>query len=348
MEEGGLEAREGYINSLMAGYSQSGGIVTSSEYMNPLESELSNVLSYSTIDHSSLPSTSTGVPTSVASTSDTPSVSEVTQALNVLQKLFNNKSVLSQLQSQTNAQNAAIPTFFNSSESSSQSGTTGMEPRPNRFPVEPEGVPIATGIPQYSGTVDAHLDTNYLQNSTSSSEVLSKSSDLLDLLTSSHESHASQQLHTDNFMFDDSMNISTQTPPIDFDFDSLLDPAFLDSLASCPSGEEVSPVPVANMTQSWSGHASPYELLQPQQNTQPAVSLEGQGHSSMEQSQQIESTATDTTQNTGGSKRDQMCQTDILPASCCSWKTSDNCCDESCGTCCNCCKCDTESCCKKF
>lgn len=372
MEESTLQARGGN-SSLVSDYSssvQSGVLLpvvadSSSEYMNPFESELSR-LSY---DHSS-----SGVITSM---SDAPSAGEVAQALNVLQKLFNNTSVLSQLHlTQSDTQNVLFNTSQALSQSESSGGMVQRQQLPPLIPsndipfqADPRDVSRSPGLPslhstgiQYSGTVDTQLAPDYLRNS-ATPELGSKPPDLLDLF----EPHTSQQVHTDDFVFDASMNISTQTPPIDFDLDSLLDPAFLESLGSCPTEleDEMTSGSMMMTSETWAhdhqGSHTPHHgslalqqhnsmlTITNQQNQDYPNMEQSQQTQSMEQSQQTQTTAADLTQ---GNKRDQMCQTDILPASCCSWKMNGDCCgaDGDCcsadETCCSCCKCDAGDCCK--
>lgn len=383
IEGSGLEVRVTHSGSSNASGVQSEGLLpimtdsTPSEYMSLFESELSSVLPYNVDDQSSVPSGSSAL--------DAPSVGEVAQALNVLQKLFNNTSVMSQLHlTQSDARSTVMPALFNTGESSSSGTATGSSQGPPlstsdlSFPTDSGdggggGVgtlpTLRSGVVQYSGTVDSHLDSNYLQNPTSS-EIGGGPSDLLDLFT--HEPHASQHIHEDGFAFD--VNISTQTPPIDFDFDSILDPAFLESLGNVPAGE----------TSEYGGHTFSHESFlpgsflprAPSRESPPSGSSFDEGssssHSSSVVSYQTRSTQSvaiesaspskgknpiDSVSPSKGKKRDQMCQTDILPASCCSWKTNGvqttmSCCGdsmpkascESCETCCSCCKCEAGQC----
>lgn len=317
-EECGLEGREGSADvqsgeGLLPGVGDSSG----QEYMNPLESELSSVLPHSVDGHASLMT----IATSLSSAPDAPSVGEVAQALNVLQKLFSNASVLSQL-TQSGPPTATMPAVFSAGESSSRSATESVIEGetlppfvPNALSADHATSPGLAGL-QY---VDTQLDTNdYLQN-LAASELGGKTSDLLDLFASPTQPH---QIHTDDFVFDAGMNISTQTPPIDFDLDSILDPDFLANLSSYPDAD------------STSTHTFPLEFPLP--------------HSDYQSQVESKSTVSDLPVIIKGNKRDQVCQTDILPASCCSWKTNGDCCnpDKPCETCCSCCKCG-QDCCKQ-
>ena len=260
-------------------------VVSRSEYnMNPIESG----------EHSltSLPAP------------DAPSAGEVAQALNVLQRLFNSNytGVLSQLQPAPSDMQGTGTATPHSSHAGAIRGHP-LPPLPNSnmpLPADPGCGEVSTpttltsrGV-QYSGTVDNQLDSNYLQHS-SASEVGTKSSDLF--------THAPQQIDGDG-----GMNISTQTPPIDFDLDSILDPTFLESFSS---SEPVSN-PVAIYTSESSGHTSSGDSFVP-------LSM----HDHNERASQ-ETPAMDTAE-AFPTRCNQICQTDILPASCCSWKTDSSC-----------------------
>lgn len=286
-----LGAREGHNVSVYSQGVQGGGllpVVSRSEYnMNPFESELLSVDEHS----------STSLPPP-----DAPSVGEVAHALNVLQKLFNNKntSVLSQLQlTQSGVQGTAMPPLFSTGESSSHAGVIQGHPMPLQAYPGCVGVspPPPTTTLNSTGVQDSdhQLDSNYLQHS-STSEVGTKSSDVF-----------TQQIGSDGFLFDAGMNISTQTPPIDFDFD----PAFLESLSSSE---------LESVTSECSGHSSSGDSFVPlsmhhhnEQGSQETTAMATAETSPTEGNKE--------TSPTEGNKCDQICQTDILPASCCCWQT---------------------------
>lgn len=331
---------------------------SSSDGASLFDQDLTGTLSYNT----STPSTPNSMSVQ-ASTSDTPSVGEVTQALNVLQKLFSNTSVLSQLQlTQSEDQSATsllpLPTLDIPASQPQVRGMGQGDPVPvleesrsltgvldlpalsnNAVPsnlnlggvMQEQLLPVTSlssvsqsvSEVQYSGTVDSQLDSNnYLQNS-AVGEIENASTDLLGLYT---------QSASESFMFDAGMNISTQTPPIDMDLDLLLDSSFLDSLtgtdAAIPTNSDM-----------------PATMQLPSSFYEKSASEAGRAQDSSSGSEVSKTVLT-------SNKCNQMCQTDILPASCCSWKTDGDCCcgagggDEACESCCKCCQCDSGSCCK--
>ena len=316
-------------------------------------------------------------------TSDAPSLGEVAQALNVLQKLFNNTNILSQLHlTQSDYQNSTLPlslplpTAVESSSSSNgtsslqdqslsvipgrgdeASGNNWLEPggvTPSIPPPPPPHSDIGTPVMPLptlptSGTAnqdkvpllaDEHfnphvntlLDSNYLESSVAS-VLESEPSDLLDLFGSEAQAIPPAQTNTGSLEVD--MNMSTQTPPIDFDLDSLLDPAFLESLSS--NQMEVPHPP------------DQHTFLQPSQSFLQAPqerTIYSNLHESQSQPSRVQAAVPE---SIGSTKRSQECQTDILPDSCCNWKVDGaDCCstDDPCEKCCKCCKCGS-SCCSK-
>lgn len=176
---------------------------------------------------------------------------------------------------------------------------------------------VAPGTMQYSDGMDTPLAPNYLQHpatATTTETQDTAATQVLDLISSSypHPSHLSSG--REDFSFDAAlMNISTQTPPIDIDFELLMDPSFLESLTAGPieggmSGG-VSSDPNAG------GLLEPFGVAEEVKDQVPGA----------EEKEEEEGPS-------GGSRRDQTCQTD-LPASCCSWKMDEDCCG---GGRCNC------------
>lgn len=339
------DVREGQPITLASGYSSS--VNVPEDELLPSSSEYTNLelLPYNVDNH-----TSSYNITTVSSASNAPSAGEVAQALNVLQKLFSNTSVLSQLhltQSDTQQNTTAMPTIFTPEPAPQSEAGTGapeqlLPPLRNdvSFQAGSESMsqvlpPLHSG-PQYSGAVNSQLNSDYL-------DIESRPSNLFDLFT--HETPISQH---NGFNFDVGMNISTQTPPIDIDLDAVLDQDFWDSLTGYSTGETVASSDIY-------GPASSHVQvpLPPHQHGNTSETAGAGQDVGSEPNVMTTSTATSMATSTAtgmaaskGNKRDQTCQTDILPASCCSWKTNVDCCDGDsgcrCEKCCACCKCDTK------
>ncbi len=402
---------EQYLTILLAGTSRQADEllpVVSEPSSDYAVSDVYNNLSYGMDDPQSSASDFTDgnstVPTSTA-----PSAGEVAQALNVLQKLFNNAN-LSQLHlTQSDAQGTplslTLPSLPNSGESSSQStaapslheqllpvllgGTNspyGAE-SVNETPVvplqpvrddaggnnwmehggiasQPQGgaaVPVRFPLPvlstseatiqdraheQFTPHVDGLLDSNYLQSSVSA-VMDSEPSDLLDFFSSSDPQPIPAPTYTANSLEVD-MSMSTQTPPIDFDFDALLDPAFLESI-QMDFHPQAPTTTHSNYTDRTLQQLPSLAVPQVATDVQEKAGYTEYIHE--DQSQPLEASTgiqTAVSKSKEG-KHDQESQTNILPDSCCNWKTDGECCctcEEPCGTCCKCCKCES-ACCSK-
>lgn len=219
-------------------------------------------------------------------------------------------------------------------QSIAQEGMTPALSSSTRSTCEFSSRETTPGEVQYSGTVDGQLGTN------SVSAQIEGEPDFLDLFTN-HKSHVIQHSpHSHGIEFDvNGMNISTQTPPIDIDFDSLLDQSFLDTLA----GNLTDDMTPANFSTYNTPQAAPYGStghgINFGQSQVTSVVIASEGSNTI---------ATSMADENGGNKRDQMCQTNILPASCCSWKMDVGCCngEDGCEMCCKCCKCESGNCCK--
>ena len=312
-----------------------------------------------------------GVPTSL-STVETPSVGEVAQALNTLQKFFNGfssntirelpesmlalpiisnvKSSLSSLPHQeTNPPLPPPPPAFGGhlSESDNYMQNSATETEPDHLldifkngannitlstlPVqEPNPSPPPHSPPPALGGHFSQSD-NYIQNSATKPE----SDHLLDIFKDGADSITAEPMVSTCFDLDASMNISTQTPPIDIDL-SLLDPSFFDSIGS--------EFPLDN-----SGPAGMLDATTMGMVWDNAVEFVGQNVTMHPPSYEVEPSTSQSinfpvTQSSSGTKRDQMCQTEILPASCCNWKseaTGGSCESENC---CKCCQCSSSDC----
>ena len=330
---------------------------SNSGYVHTFDAELSsNTLSFNE---------ETSVAISKSSDVDIPSVGEVAQALTVLQKLFKDSNAMSQLQlalhsEARNSTPTTLPLTITSSNEdppsaqtlhcpqSSQQPTSSQDPP---YPISSQNLPLQDpypgAIPQsfplpalasnempsqniapqeitYSATTSNHLDPNYFKNSAVDAE----STDLLNLLQGSSEISSQSA----EFNFD---SISTQTPPIDFDFNIQLDPLFLENLSMDNTSN-----PVINSTDTPSIISNDFPLPQGRNEFMDV------GHN--------QAYLTNPSENVGnqeidgdvdaGKKQDQECQTDLLPASCCSWKVDGCACEdqEPCNVCCKCCTCGSE------
>ena len=400
----------------------------SSEYLHHrYETELGNVLSSDIQSTAGIGNSSgSGAAGSSASdvsgvtSSDTPSVGEVTQALSVLQKLFNNTNIISQLNSsqsssqQQLSQQLTLPAIGlgesshsgevhtshgeihtsaeTSNHFSTQPGDNTLPPQLDSNFQAPSGIPSQThpanlttplpgvpALPLNSASVLLPLllplsggageggssqpspsvppagqecqteDQPYLQNQPNSTHPVPTQMDaeptgVLDLFgqqMGTMQGHTHSTDAENDPEFDEAlMNISTQTPPIDIDFDMLMDPEFLESIASDPIG--------LNNTSSHEQHPTAVQ-------THPTM-VDSATHTAVHQTPSPSPGAENHQPAVAGGKRDQVCQTDILPASCCSWKVdkdgrgcSVDCCNGCCGAemCCSCCRCSPEDgCCK--
>ena len=254
------------------------------------------------------------------STVETPSVGELAQALNTLQKFFNNVSQ-PQMMPHADSTESVLPLPIISNHEPPLSSLQEPNPPPPR--------------PQQSpSTLAGHISEsgNYLQDSA----IVSEPDHLLDLFKDGTNKITLEPMV--GTCFD---NISTQTPPIDFDL-ALLDPSFFESIDSDFSSlGNTRPVGMLNATtkdmslqdsMSWNsagefGNEAVYPLSS--YEVQPSTH---------------QSTINFSIQSSSGTKKDQMCQTEILPASCCNWKSETDGKGESvaCESCCKCCKCDSE------
>ena len=272
-----------------------------------------------------------------------PSAGEVKQALSVLQKLFNSANALSQLQLVSQAEPQMSGPIFPFLTGSSTEVPV-FTPYPE-VQTSTQNLPLVSVDPHNASSrrnsllpsEEAHcsntqIGSNYLQNPVIDNE----STALLELLNNGAD--VTTQSTDNSFSFDSSMNISTQTPPIDFDLDALLDPSFFDGLSSNPTSNEYSSQALDTNNLSL---YSEMTCVGQNHSTNSTVSVEMQPMVLCSDISGIKSQSSD-------AKRDQMCQTDILPSSCCSWKSEmdGSVTTESCETCCKCCKCDyNNSCC---
>lgn len=290
--------------------------------------------------HASVSGPVAGTPMSLLSDTEAPSVGELAQALNTLQKFFNGAIAVSQIPMMPLTQRTKDvpemvipqplvdePSPAVSNSDLSRSSTPLQEPNPPPLPL-----PLAGHFSE-SG--------NYLQDSAMEPET----ENLLDLFQDGSNGITSEPIVGSCFDLDGSMNMSTQTPPIDIDLDALLDPTFLegigfsssDNACSVSNSGPVSMLNAATVTQqasmSW--------------NNAGQVDLDVAGYPpsscavgrSTSQSMDLL-----VAQRTSGTKRDQICQTEILPASCCNWKSEMEGSGESttCESCCKCCRCDSD------
>lgn len=276
-------------------------------------------------------SMSGSVPMALSSV-ETPSVGEVAQALNTLQKFFNGSNTMSKLQMMPHAESTrelsenVLPLPITEPPQSS------MPPQePNPLPPPPS--PPSTRAGNFSES------DSYLQNSV----VEPEPDHLLDLFKDGTNNNINSETMVGTcFDLDASMNISTQTPPIDIDLDTLLDPSFFENIGSGFSSlgstgavgmlnATTNDIPHNTMTWNNVGEFDHNVAMHPPSSYEVGLSTS-------------QSTVNFPVQSSSGTKRDQMCQTEILPASCCNWKSeADN--GESvekCGSCCKCCKCDSE------
>lgn len=322
-------------------------------------SEFGSTLSYGI--HESQPSGGSGIEPAVTMA---PSLEEVTQALNVLQKVLSNASIQLHL-TQSDLQGNPVPfSPLPTPEQSSSQGTSVTSVQEQTLPVlpgssgvtqgneasivslqtvcnnaggsnwmNPGGVaapplqqqadvmplPLSSsGAPptqdSVSFGVDSLLDTNF-----SGVTLEGDSSDLLNIFNSDPQSipPPPPAMGTSSVDLDFSM-MSTQTPPIDFDFD-LLDQDFLESLSSAqmadiPPTASTLAAPVAAVTSTEIDHTSQQYPSFPQSQERIL------SHELTSTNHQVISGTQTTVSEKKGSMQDQECQTNILPNSCCCWK----------------------------
>ena len=140
--------------------------------------------------------------------------------------------------------------------------------------------------------------------------------------------------------FDFGLTCSTQTPPIDLDLDAVLDLGFLEKIGFSSSDTPVYSVNSDSLSVSTST-VTMDSVLQQVGASWHAGELAATIHPTdqVDDNRPIGSTMS----SAGGKKRDQMCQTEILPASCCTWRSeSDSERNTPCGNCCKCCRCESE------
>ena len=259
-------------------------------------------------------------PSPSSAASSTPSISEVAQALHTLQKYFGGAGSLSI------PFNPEVP-VTNSSSHVADSGALEME-RPYHE-VSSSNSPQAMVTDDATGDVmdniDSYMSRSEARDSLSASaspaprssqidhfgetETYAQTSspnNLLDLLQSTSGPVVAESSMDTSFDLD-ALTCSTQTPPIDLDLDAVLDPKFLEGIG---------------LSSSDSSYPTTFGSLgtTPNSADMAAIQQTSQAVSNTDVATQSENQANTFVLSSCGSKRDQMCQTEILPAACCTWK----------------------------
>ncbi len=341
-----------------------------------------------------------------AAAADTPSINEVAQALNTLQKYFGGSSgsslplAVSNRNNDTNEGSAgtstASPRVMLSAEQSPQSSIgegsfvdsntqhdrvavlalsenvvlssgDAIPPTVTTDEYYQESMivdsivgqlPVAAGSGGYRGfqnptsisaapsSVQTRIETNHYTESNYMASTVATSdnvaANLLDLLqTPSGGGNVSSVANNAADISFGSTCSTTQTPPIDLDLDALLDPGFLEGLGLSSSDSTNCSTNFIHSNPSTSTGLSNSMSLQGSTN----IGVYS-GHSTAVQTAPVSVYDAATSSAPGGSKRDQICQTDILPASCCTWKMENDGewkveCSHSC---CSSCPCGSDNC----
>jgi len=152
----------------------------------------------------------------------------------------------------------------------------------------------------------ASVSTRVDQFSETTTETYSRASpnNLLEFLQSTSGPVVVESNNIDASFDLDALTCSTQTPPIDLDLDAVLDPKFLEGIG-LSSSDSTYPAMFGTM-------GTPQSV-----GTASAVQQTNRGVISLDAAVQSEDTFVP---SSSGNKRDQMCQTEILPAACCTWK----------------------------